>query len=158
MKRHIYAFDTIDAACSAVVQLRECGVDDKYISLIARRDIQTGKSHDRLLEGAALGGGAGLSVAIVAMAVLPLGPVIGSSMLLTFLTGGAILGAWMSTPIGPIVPAQGPRTLEDEVDAGRTLLVVDSDSANEALVTSAMADDSGDHLIWRSVKHTVAAR
>jgi len=168
MKRYIYAFDTIDAACRAAAQLCERGFDDRYISLIARGNSRLERTPDRLLDasadlipifgwGAAVGAVAGLVASIVAMLVLPLDVVIGSSMLITFIVTGAILGAWVSTPIGPRVPEDGPRALQDEVEAGRTLLVVDSDSASEALVASAM-DETNDHLIWQSVKHTASAQ
>jgi len=168
MKRYICAFDTVDAACSAAAQLRERGVDDRYISLIGSRVIHTEHTRDSLIDasadlipasgwGAAVGGTAGLCAGIVAMLVLPLDAVIGTSMLVTFLTCGAILGAWMSTPIGPRVPWEGPRALEEEVQAGRTLLVVDSDSAIEAEVASAM-NETAYHLIWQGVKHTTTAQ
>jgi hypothetical protein len=168
MKRYIYAFDTIAAACSPVAQLRERGIDDRYISLIARQDVQAESTHDRLADvavdlipkfgwGAVVGATAGLWVGIAAMLVLPLDPAIDSSMLVTFIACGAILGAWISTPIGPKVLEEGPRALQDEVEAGRTLLVVDSDSASEALVASAM-DDTADRLIWRIAKRTTSAQ
>ena len=169
MKRYIYAFDTIDAACSAVAQLRENGVDDRYISLIARRNIETQSTQDRLVDvavdlipnfgwGAVVGATAGLWVGIVAMLVLPLDAVIGSSMLVTFLTCGAILGAWISTPIGPRVLEDGPRALEEEVEAGRTLLVVDSETAGEAALVASAMDDTADRLIWQIAKHTRSAQ
>jgi len=167
MKRYIYAFDTIDAACSAAAQLCERGFDDRHISLIARGVSHQEKTDDRLLDasadlipifgwGAVVGGTAGLCASIIAMLVLPLDVVIGTSMLITFVAGGAILGAWVSTPIGPRVPEDGPRALQDEVEAGRTLLVVDSETATEALVAGTM-DETTDHLIWQSVKHTTSA-
>jgi hypothetical protein len=168
MKRYIYAFDTIDAACSAAAQLRERGFDDRCISLIARGVSQPERTHDRLVDasadlipifgrGAVVGGTAGLCASIVAMLVLPLDAVIAGSMAITFLASGALLGAWVSTPIGPRAPEGAPRALQDEVEAGRTLLVVDSDSASEVLVASAM-DAANDHLIWQSVKHTASAQ
>jgi hypothetical protein len=164
MKRYIYAFDTIDAACSAVVQLRERGVDDRYISLIARQNVQ----NDRLLDacvdlvpkfgwGAVIGGSVGLWGGIIAMWVLSLGLALGGLMVLWFSVGGAILGAWTSNPIEPSVFDEGPRTLMDEVDAGRTLLVVDSDNDDQALLRSMLGNETADRLIWQSVRHTIAS-
>jgi len=168
MKCFIYAFDTAEAAWSAIALLCERGVPDKHISIVTRRDSELdeptteslGASADLIPApgwGAVIGAAAGVSVGLTAISVLPLGAVIGSSMLLAFLVAGAILGAWMSAPIGSNVPVESLQVLENEVEAGRTLVMVDSDGHDESLVTTVMAAE-GDrrHLLWQSIRHTSA--
>ncbi|HZP67407.1 MAG TPA: hypothetical protein VFB32_13985 [Rudaea sp.] len=168
MKRYIYAFDTPEAAHSAVQTLRERGVSEKCISLAARSDIQLEKIPDRYLDvkhdfmpalgrGAALGGVTGLFAGLVAMAIPPLGIVLGGAELLSFLAGGAVLGAWLSSMVGASVPDEVHRKFEDEIKAGRTLLVVDSDGRNDTLVAAAMAGNANHHLLWQSNVGTPAA-
>jgi uncharacterized membrane protein len=161
VKRHIYAFDSTDSARTAVTALRARGIDEQCISLIARADIQLEKIPDRYLDGStdfmpalargsALGGIAGMFAGIVAMAIPPLGIAVGGSVLLGFFAGGALVGAWSSALIGTSVPNETRRKFEDEIEAGRTLLVIDSNGSNDALITSIMAFGTDRHLIWQS--------
>jgi len=161
MKRYIYAFDSTESARTAVTALRARGIDEQSISLIARADIQLEKIPDGYLDastdfmpalgrGAALGGAAGMFSGIVAMAIPPLGIAIGGSALLGFFAGGALVGAWSSALVGASVPNETRRKFEDEIEAGRTLLVIDSSGSNDALITSAMALGTNRHLIWQS--------
>jgi hypothetical protein len=160
VKRYIYAFDSTDSARSAVTELRACGIDEKCISLIARADIQLEKIPDRFLDastdfmpalgrGAAFGGLAGMFAGIIAMAIPPLGIAIGGSVLLGFFAGGALLGAWTSALVGASVPNEIRRKFEDEIKAGRTLLVIDSDGGNDTLITTIMAVGTDRHLMWQ---------
>jgi len=168
MKRNIYAFDSPESAHAAVIALRLNGVDEKCISLIARADIQLEKIPERFTDaptdfvpalgrGAAIGGVTGLFAGLVAMAIPPLGIAVGGAALLAFFGGGAMLGAWTSALIGSSVPDAIRRKFEDEISAGRTLLVVDSNGANDALVTALMATGEDLHLVWQNDIHTSAA-
>lgn len=160
MKRLIYAFDSADTARAAVAMLRERGIPEKCISLIARHDIQLETIPDRYLDartdfmpalarGGAIGGITGLFAGIVAMAFPPLGIAIAGPALIGFVAGGAALGAWMSSMVGASVPDTVRQKFEDEIRAGRTLLVVDA-NGNEPLVTAAMATGTDRHLLWQS--------
>ena len=168
MKRYIYAFDSPDSARSAVGALRAKGIDERCISLIARADVQLEKIPDRYLDdstdfmpalgrGAALGGVAGMFAGIVAMAIPPLGIAIGGAALLGFFAGGALVGAWSCALVGASVPNETRRKFEDEIEAGRTLLVIDSSGGNDALITSSMAFGTNHHLIWQSNSAPTAA-
>jgi len=168
MKRFIYAFDTSTSACAAVKCLRERGLDDAKISLIARPDIQLEKIPDHYLDartdfmpamarGVAIGGTTGLFAGLVMMAIPPLGIAAGGAALIGFLTGGALLGAWSSALVGASVPDLVRRKFEDEIAAGRTLLVVDAAKEDEVFVAELMARESDHHLIWQSESAHAAA-
>jgi hypothetical protein len=168
MKRFIYAFDSAGSAHAAVMTLRLNGIDEECISLIARADIQLEKIPERYLDaptdfvpalgrGAAIGGITGLFAGLVAMAIPPLGIAVGGSALLAFFGGGAVLGAWSSALVGASIPDSIRRKFEDEIQAGRTLLVIDSNGNNDALVTALMAAGEDRHLVWQSDIHASAA-
>ena len=168
MKRYIYAFDTSDAARAAVRQLQARGVEEKQISLIARPDIQLDKIPDRYLDartdfvpamarGAAIGGTTGVFAGMVMMAIPPLGIALGGAALLGFLTGGALLGAWSSALVGSSVPDPVRRKFEDEIAAGRTLLVIDAAPDDAAHITTLMEGISDHHLLWQSDSDQAAA-
>lgn len=168
MKRYIYAFDTSASAREAVKRLVESGLDEAKISLIARTDIQLDRIPDRFLDartdfapaiarGAAVGGTTGLFAGIVAMTIPALGIAIGGPALIGFLAGGALLGAWSSSLIGSSVPDLVRRKFEDEIAAGRTLLVVDATKGEEAFIAELMARSSDHHLLWQSDSGHAAA-
>jgi hypothetical protein len=168
MKRYIYAFDSSDAARAAVRQLLVRGLDEERISLIARHDIQLEKIPDRYLDartdfvpalarGAAVGGTTGVFAGLVAMAIPPLGIAMGGTALLAFLAGGALLGAWSSALVGSSVPDPVRRTFEDEIAAGRTLLVIDAARADADYIAGLMEGVSDHHLLWQSDSDRAAA-
>lgn len=160
MKRYVYAFDTTEAARGAIEMLRARGVAEKDLSLVARSDIEMEKVPDRYLDartdfapalgrGAAFGGITGLFAGLLAVAIPPLGIALSGPVLIGFLAGGAAVGAWSSAMVGGSVPDDVRRTFEDEIKAGRSLVVIDCDAANETVVGSAMAGIHP-HLLWQS--------
>lgn len=168
MQRYVYAFDSAGSAHDAVVTLRLDGIDEQCMSLIARADIQLEKIPEKYLDastdfipalgrGAAIGGITGLFAGLVAMAIPALGIAIGGSALLAFFGGGAVLGAWSSALVGASIPDAIRRKFEDEIKAGRTLLVIDSTGNNDTLVTALMATGEDRHLTWQSDIYTMAA-
>jgi uncharacterized membrane protein len=168
MKRYIYAFDSAASAHAALITLRLNGIDEQCMSLIARSDIQLEKIPEKYLDastdfmpalgrGVAIGGITGLFAGLVAMAIPPLGIAIGGSALLAFFGGGAVLGAWSSALVGSSIPDEIRRKFEDEITAGRTLLVIDADGNNDALITTLMATGEDRHLVWQSDIDVAAA-
>ena len=161
MRRYIYAFDTPLAARGAVSVLRGHGVRDEAISLVARSSIELEEIPQRYLDastdfipalrrGAAIGGGIGLCAGLVALAIPALGITLAGPALIAFFAGGAVLGAWSSALVGSSVPDEVRRKFEDEIDAGRTLLVVDSNRDNDLLIKETMAEGADRHLLWQS--------
>ena len=136
MKRYVYAFDTSDAAMSAVEYLGANGLDGHHVSLVARSDINKNELPDSLLNvsmdfnpsvkrGAVYGAATGLLVAIV----VPLIPVahlaIGVFEIVGFMIGGVLLGVWMSSMMGASVPHKLQRKFRNEIDAGHTLVLIE---------------------------------
>jgi hypothetical protein len=168
MRRYIYAFDSAESARKAVDDLRREGIGDECISLIARADIQLEEIPDRFLDastdfapalgrGVAIGGITGLFAGIIAMSIPPLGIAMAGSALLAFFGGGAMLGAWTSALIGTSVPNAVRRKFEDEIKAGRTLLVIDSSADNDILISRLMSAGIDRHLVWQSEVDASAA-
>jgi hypothetical protein len=168
VKRHIYAFDSADAARSAVVLLQRQGVGAECISLIARTDIELEEIPDRFLDastdfapalgrGAALGGITGLFAGVVAMAIPPLGIAMGGPALIAFFAGGALLGTWTSGLVGSGIPDEVRRKFEEQIEAGNVLVVIDSNPATERVIESTMLLEGNRHLVWQSDLKTPAA-
>ena len=161
MRRYIYAFDTPVAARGAVDVLRGHGIRDEAISLVARSNIELEEIPSRYLDastdfipalrrGAAVGGVIGLCAGLVALAIPPLGITLAGPALIAFFAGGAVLGAWSSALVGSSVPDEVRRKFEDEIKAGRTLLVVDSNHGNDIVIQETMAEGEDRHLLWQS--------
>ena len=168
MKRYIYAFDSAEAARSAVTLLRRQGLDDKCLSLVARKDIELEEIPARLLDasmdfapalgrGAALGGITGLFAGIVAMAIPPLGIAVGGAALIGFFAGGALVGTWASALVGSAIPDEVRRKFEAEIEAGHVLLVVDATPETTGVTETTMLLEGGHHLIWQSDLKSPAA-
>lgn len=161
MKRYIYAFDTPIAARGAVETLRGHGIRDEAISLVARSNIELEEIPSRYLDastdfipalrrGAAVGGVIGLCAGLIALAIPALGVTMAGPALIAFFAGGAVLGAWSSALVGSSVPDEVRRKFEDEIDAGHTLVVVDSNRVNDEVIKETMAEGEDRHLLWQS--------
>ena len=85
--------------------------------------------------GAAGGGLAGLSAGLLVLTLLRIEPGVAVFMLLVFTASAAILGAWICTPIE--TGSTPLRELQEE-DSGRTLLVVDSNVREPAMLSKAL--------------------
>lgn len=161
MKRFVYAFDSVDAAKSAVSDLRKHGLSQEQFSIAARPDLEMEKIPEDLIDsstdfgpavarGIGLGGTAGLFAGLVMMAIPPLGIAVGGAGLLAFLTGGALVGAWTGGIVGSSIPDETRRKFDDEIEAGRILVIVDCDADHEQKLIQTMADRADQHLVWQS--------
>ena len=161
MKRYVYAFDTSDAAMSAVEYLGANGLNGQHVSLVARSDINKNELPDSLLNvsmdftpsvkrGAVFGAATGLLIAIIVPMIPSVGLNIGVFELLGFMVGGALVGIWLSSMIGASVPSNLQRKFRGEIEAGHTLVVIDSDGSNDARIIGGMANLENRHLVWQS--------
>jgi hypothetical protein len=136
--RQVFSTPDLAAAKAAMSAARMAGVDDEDISLIARADIEMEDipsdridvSNDMVpaaLRGAAMGGGLGLVGGLVAIAIPPVGITLAGAGLMAVV--GATVGTWSAALMGTTVENPVRRKFEDEIKAGRILVVVDDDSA-----------------------------
>jgi len=161
MKRYIYAFDSIEPARVVITKLKQAGIAEAQLSLVASSQTQIEQVPDRYLDvskdfvpaaarGAAIGGATGVIAGLIAMAIPPLGIAVGGAALIGFFAGGAAVGAWASALVGASVPDEVRRKFEDEIKAGRILLVVDSNGSNDAEILAVLGSGSDRHLVWQS--------
>lgn len=136
--RQVFSTPDLAVAKAAMSAARMAGVDDDDISLIARADIEMQDipsdridvSNDMVpaaLRGAAMGGGLGLVGGLVAIAIPPVGITLAGAGLMAVV--GATVGTWSAALMGTTVENPVRRKFEDEIKAGRILVVIDDDNA-----------------------------
>lgn len=134
--RHVYSTLNVADAQRALQAARGAGVENDDLSLIARGDIELENIPDERKEaktdfmpaiarGAAGGGAAGLLAGLIAVAVPPLGITLAGVGVMTL--AGALVGSWSSALVGASVPDPVRRRFEEEIAAGRILLVLDAE-------------------------------
>lgn len=135
--RRVFSTRDVSHARQAIAAVRESGIPDQDVSLIARSDIELEQIPDdkkqastdfvpASLRGAGYGGAAGMLAGMVAVTIFPLGVTLAGAML-GGLAAGALIGSWSSALMGSALPDPIRRKFEDEIDAGHVLLVIDSD-------------------------------
>lgn len=148
--RHVYSTLHVEDAQRALQAARDSGVDNDDLSLIARSDIELQDIPDdrkeaktdflpAIARGAAGGGAAGLLGGLIAVAIPPLGITLAGVAVTTL--AGALVGSWSSALVGASVPDPVRRRFEDEIAAGRVLLVLDAEEpvlsrADEAILAT----------------------
>jgi hypothetical protein len=143
--RVVASFADRHQATAAVQALRAAGFADSQIGVLAR-DTRTGLPNDptgtRWEEGTGIGAaagaatGLGLGLAVAAGLLPPVGPPIiagGAAVALLASAGaGAAVGTVAGGVIGLGVPEGEQAYYKDEIDAGRALVVIDTDRPNDA--------------------------
>lgn len=136
--RHVFSTPDLAAAEAAVNALRQAGVPDADISLIARHDVENAAiADDRQdtsgdfgrggVKGMLEGGGTGLLCGLVAVAVPAIGlPIAGAAAMVV---AGAAVGGWMGMLTGTAEPDAARRKFHEEIDAGRVIVAVDGEPA-----------------------------
>ncbi|MCC4585867.1 hypothetical protein JWH11_06705 [Xanthomonas melonis] len=147
--RRVYSTPDLEGAQRALHAARRAGIDNEALSLIARSDIELHDVPDDRKEaktdfvpaaarGAATGGAAGLVAGLVAVAVPPIGLTLAGAGVMAL--AGALVGSWSAALVGATVPDPIRRQFEDEIEAGRVLVVIDADeSALQAADTAVLA-------------------
>lgn len=153
--RRVYSTDSLPAAQTAIREVRDAGIEDDAISVIARSDIELESvpEHQKeaptdfkhaAMRGAGLGGATGLIAGLVAVAVPPLGLTLAGVALTTL--GGAAVGTWASSLVGASLPDPVRRTFEDEIEAGRILIVIDGEGDALTRAEAALQAAGARHL------------
>jgi hypothetical protein len=145
--RHVFSARDVPLARQAVDTLRQAGLAEEDISLIARADIEleaisdqhkvtAGDFYPAAIRGAVGGGAAGLLAGIVAVVAAPIGLTLAGVGALAL--AGAAVGSWATALAGSAVPDPVSRKFQDEINAGRILLVLDGDKETLARVEPAL--------------------
>ena len=153
--RHVYSVPDLPAAQAALRGAREAGLQDDDLSLVARADIQIDSIPDQLKEadtdfkpaamrGAAAGGGTGLLVGLAAAAFPPLGVTLAGAALMTL--GGTLVGTWVAALVGSTVEDPLRRKFEEQIEAGKILLVIDVDDETLPRAEAAITASGGTRL------------
>jgi hypothetical protein len=132
--RHVFSTPDLATADAAMAAARGAGVEDADLLLVARSDIELEAIPDERREadtdmlpaavrGAGYGGAAGLLAGLVAVVV----PAVGLTLAGAAAVGlaGALIGTWSSALMGASLPDPIRVKFEDEIRAGRILLLVD---------------------------------
>ncbi|HZH42760.1 MAG TPA: hypothetical protein VEY50_01560 [Lysobacter sp.] len=134
--RRVYSTPNVSSARSAVEAARQAGIGQECIALVARSDIELDSIPDRhkeadtdfmpaAIRGAAWGGGAGLLAGLVAVVATPLGLTLAGAAITGLV--GAMIGTWASALAGSTLPDPVRQKFDDEIKAGRILLVIDGE-------------------------------
>ncbi|MBB5865067.1 hypothetical protein [Xanthomonas sp. 3058] len=153
--RHVYSTADLDSAQRVVHAARTAGIDNDGLSLIARSDIELERIPDERKDattdflpaaarGAATGGAAGLVAGLVAIAVPPIGLTVAGVGVMA--VAGALVGSWTSALVGATVPDPIRRQFEEEIEAGRVLVIVDADEAELRSVEPTLIAAGAKHL------------
>ncbi|AWV07107.1 DUF1269 domain-containing protein [Marilutibacter maris] len=154
MKQH-HVFSTRDMrhANEVVALTRESGVPDRDISLVARADIELGEVPNErkeadtdfmpaALRGAGYGALAGIVIGLIGLMLVPLGG-LGIALMAAV---GAVVGAWASALMGSALPDPIRRKFQDQIEAGRVLVVVDADEDTQKMLEQRLGERGAIHL------------
>ncbi|HEV2539100.1 MAG TPA: hypothetical protein VGU03_05270 [Frateuria sp.] len=144
--RCVFSTPDLAAARAFMSAARQAGIPDDGISLIAREDIELQEVPDHRMtagtdfypaaaRGAACGGGTGVLLGLIAVAVPPLGVTLAGAAAIAL--AGAAVGCWTGALIGTDVPDAVHRKFKDEIAQGRILVVIDA--TKDALGTACPA-------------------
>jgi hypothetical protein len=135
-QRRVYRTSDLLQAQAAVDTLRSLGVADDCISLVARSDIELQSIPNRHKEadtdlipaavrGAGIGGATGLLAGLAATVIAPLGITLAGAAVVGAV--GALVGTWSSALMGSALPDPVRQRFDDEIAAGRILVLVDAE-------------------------------
>lgn len=146
--RHVYSTPDLASAQNALVAARQAGIHNDDLSLVARSDIELQSiPNDRkeadtdmlpaAMRGVGIGGAAGLLAGLLAVVVTPIGLTLAGAAAAT--VAGAAIGTWASALAGSALPDPVRAQFDDEIKAGRILVVVDGegdvlDAADQAMI------------------------
>ncbi|MFQ6310344.1 hypothetical protein [Lysobacter capsici] len=148
-QRRVYRTDDIAQATRAVEALRAQGISDDDISLVARSDIELQSIPNRHKEadtdfmpaavrGAGIGGATGLLAGLAATVVMPVGITLAGAAVVGAV--GALVGTWASALMGAALPDPIRQKFDDEIAAGRILVLVDAESPMHERLGDALAN------------------
>lgn len=156
--KHVYSAATDEQVVRAVQLAQGAGLGEESISLIARADIELESIPDDLktaetdlmpaaARGAGYGAAAGTLAGLAAAVFPPLGLTVAGAMLGGG-AAGALVGSWSSALVGASMPDPVRRQFENEIEAGRILVVIDTDEIKHAELAPAFAEAGLTRLLY----------
>lgn len=156
--KHVYSASTDEQVVRAVALAQGAGLGEESISLIARADIELESIPDELktaetdlmpaaARGAGYGAAAGTLAGLAAAVFPPLGLTVAGAMLGGG-AAGALVGSWSSALVGASMPDPVRRQFENEIEAGRILVVIDTDEIKHAELAPAFAEAGLTRLLY----------
>lgn len=135
--RHVYSTTDLDQARAAMNAARESGIGDDCLTLVARSDIEldaipnkdkeaSGDFMHGAMKGVAAGGTTGFLLGLAAMVLAPIGVTLAGAGIAAL--AGAALGGMASSIFGSALPDPVRQKFDDEIAAGRILMIVDADA------------------------------
>ena len=147
--RHVYSTRDMAHARATMAALHMRGIGNDAISLVARSDIELERIPDSLkqadtvsvpaaVRGMGVGGASGLLAGLAAVAFTPLGVTLAGAAAIGAL--GALVGGSSSALMGAALPDPVRQQFEDEIEAGRVLVLVDEEESREDARLPAMRE------------------
>lgn len=145
--RHVFVTRDVLQARNALLALREQGIGVDDISLVARSDIELDRIPDDLKEadtdflpaamrGMGIGGATGLLAGLAAVVFTPVGITLAGAAAVGAL--GALVGGWSSALMGSALPDPVRQQFDDEISAGRILVLVDAEPEAQPRLQAAL--------------------
>lgn len=147
--RHVYSTQDMAHARKAIAALHMRGIGNDAISLVARSDVEMERIPDTLKEadtdsvpaavrGMELGGATGLLAGLAAVAFAPFGVTLAGAVAIGAM--GALVGGWSSALMGAALPDPVRQQFDDEIQAGRVLVLADIEDEQLPALREAMAE------------------
>jgi len=147
--RHVYSTQDMAHARKAIAALHMRGIGNDAISLVARSDVEMDRIPDTLKEadtdsvpaavrGMELGGATGLLAGLAAVAFAPFGVTLAGAVAIGAM--GALVGGWSSALMGAALPDPVRQQFDDEIQAGRVLVLADIEDEQLPALRDAMAE------------------
>ena len=159
--RHVFSTPDLATAQAVMNAARGAGVHDDDILLVARSDIELEaipnerKEADTdlipaALRGAGYGGAAGLLAGLAAIVITPIGLTLAGAAAAA--VAGALVGSWASALVGSSLPDPIRRKFDEEIQAGRILVVLDAEKEFLDRIDPQLVAAGAIHLPYESAK------
>jgi hypothetical protein len=145
--RHVYSTTDLDMARAAMNAARAAGIGEDALMLVARSDIELdaisnehkqadSDSTPAAIKGVVTGGATGLLLGLAAVVLTPIGLTLAGAGIAAL--AGASIGGMTSTIFGSALPDPVRQKFDEEIKAGRILLVTDTDDALQQVADPAI--------------------
>jgi hypothetical protein len=157
--RHVFVADSVPVATAAVAAARRAGIERGDISLVASSRIEMESIPDDLknagndfvpaaMRGALSGGSLGLLGGLVGVVVPAVGLTVAGVALVTLV--GAAVGTWVTSLVGSMVPDEVHRRFDQEIQAGRILIVIDETAEVMSAAEAALREAGAEQLPYEA--------